>query len=52
MWKILFLMPPVHIRLRKAKENKDFATSDEIRNKLIEANIQVKDGKEGSSWSI
>ena len=36
----------------KAKENKDFATSDEIRNKLIEANIQVKDGKEGSSWSI
>ncbi len=36
----------------KAKENKDFATSDEIRNKLTEANIQVKDGKEGSSWSI
>jgi cysteinyl-tRNA synthetase len=36
----------------KAKENKDFATSDEIRNKLTEANIQVKDGKDGSSWSI
>jgi cysteinyl-tRNA synthetase len=36
----------------KAKANKDFATSDEIRNKLTEANIQIKDGKEGSSWSI
>ena len=36
----------------KAKANKDFATSDEIRNKLTEANIQVKDGKEGVTWSI
>lgn len=36
----------------KAKNNKDFATSDEIRNRLTEANIQVKDGKDGSSWSI
>lgn len=36
----------------KAKANKDFATSDEIRNKLTEANIQVKDGKEGTTWSL
>ncbi len=36
----------------KAKANKDFATSDEIRNKLAEANIQVKDGKEGTSWNL
>jgi cysteinyl-tRNA synthetase len=36
----------------KAKANKDFATSDEIRNKLTTANIQVKDGKEGTTWSI
>lgn len=36
----------------KAKANKDFATSDEIRNKLAEASIQVKDGKEGASWSF
>ena len=36
----------------KAKANKDFATSDEIRNKLAAANIQVKDGKEGTTWSI
>jgi cysteinyl-tRNA synthetase len=36
----------------KAKANKDFATSDEIRNKLTTANIQVKDSKEGTTWSI
>lgn len=36
----------------KAKANKDFATSDEIRNKLAAANIQVKDGKEGTTWSL
>jgi cysteinyl-tRNA synthetase len=36
----------------KAKANKDFATSDEIRNKLTSANIQVKDSKEGTTWSI
>lgn len=36
----------------KAKANKDFATSDEIRNRLAEANIQVKDGKEGASWNL
>ena len=36
----------------KAKANKDFVTSDEIRNKLTAANIQVKDSKEGTTWSI
>jgi cysteinyl-tRNA synthetase len=36
----------------KAKANKDFGTSDEIRNKLTEAGIQVKDGKDGVTWSI
>lgn len=36
----------------KAKMNKDFATSDEIRNRLTAANIQVKDGKEGVTWSL
>lgn len=36
----------------KAKANKDFATSDEIRDKLLGANIQVKDGKEGATWSL
>lgn len=34
-----------------AKENKDYATSDKIRIGLTEIGFQVKDGKEGSSWS-
>ena len=37
---------------KKAKENKDFATSDLIRDKLLQSGIQVKDSKEGSNWSI
>lgn len=36
----------------KAKNNKDFATSDEIRNKLNEAGVTIKDGKDGATWSI
>jgi cysteinyl-tRNA synthetase len=37
---------------KKVKDNKDYATSDEIRNRLQESGIQIKDGKEGTSWSI
>jgi cysteinyl-tRNA synthetase len=34
--------------LRKdAKKNKDFATSDRIRNQLAEMGIQLKDEKDG-----
>ena len=36
----------------KAKADKNFALSDEIRNKLVEAGVEVKDGKDGSSWKI
>jgi cysteinyl-tRNA synthetase len=40
------------ITLRKeAKENKDYATSDKIRIGLQELGIQLKDGKEGTTWS-
>jgi len=35
-----------------AKKNKDFATSDKIRNNLKELGITVKDTREGSSWEI
>jgi cysteinyl-tRNA synthetase len=35
-----------------AKTGKDFKLSDEIRDKLIEAGIQIKDTKEGSLWKI
>ena len=41
------------IDIRKdAREKKDFATSDKIRDGLKAAGIQLKDGKEGSSWVI
>jgi len=41
------------IQLRKeARENKDFATSDKIRDQLLEMGIQLKDGKEGTTFSL
>lgn len=36
----------------KAKANKDFATSDAIRDQLLEAGVQIKDSKEGTNWSL
>ena len=40
------------IDLRKnAKENKDYATSDQIRIGLQNIGIQLKDSKEGTTWS-
>ena len=41
------------IELRnKARANKDFATSDKIRDALQEVGIQLKDGKEGTTYSL
>ena len=41
------------IKLRaEARLNKDFATSDKIRDELIAIGIQLKDGKEGTTFSI
>ncbi|MNS15645.1 Cysteine--tRNA ligase [compost metagenome] len=34
-----------------AKANKDYATSDTIRNKLLEIGYQLKDSKDGTTWS-
>ncbi|MCO4293156.1 cysteine--tRNA ligase [Solitalea sp. MAHUQ-68] len=34
-----------------AKANKDYSTSDAIRNKLLEIGYQLKDSKEGTSWT-
>ena len=36
---------------KAARENKDWTTSDKIRDGLAAAGIVVKDGKEGTSWS-
>ncbi|WP_291966062.1 cysteine--tRNA ligase [Maribacter sp.] len=41
------------IELRKAaRENRDFATSDQIRDQLAALGIQLKDGKEGTTYSL
>ncbi|PQB04883.1 cysteine--tRNA ligase [Aureitalea marina] len=41
------------IQLRnEARANKDFATSDAIRDQLLEMGIQLKDGKEGTTYSL
>ena len=41
------------IQLRKkARENKDFATSDTIRDQLAALGIQLKDGKEGTTFNV
>lgn len=40
------------IGMRKdARENKDWAASDKIRDELQAAGIQLKDGKDGTTWS-
>ncbi len=40
------------LRLRsEAKARKDFSTSDEIREELTKLGFEIKDGKEGTSWS-
>jgi len=36
----------------EARTKKDFATSDKIRNDLLETGIQLKDGKEGTTWEV
>lgn len=41
----------IHIR-NEARAKKDFATSDKIRDELLKAGIQLKDGKNGTEWSF
>jgi len=36
----------------EARANKDFALSDKIRDELLALGIQLKDGKEGTSYSL
>ncbi|MEM0992447.1 MAG: DALR domain-containing protein, partial [Bacteroidota bacterium] len=41
------------IELRaNARNNKDWATSDTIRDRLKALKVQLKDGKEGTSWQV
>lgn len=41
------------IKLRaEARANKDFAASDKIRDELLKLGVQLKDGKEGTTFSV
>ncbi len=41
------------IELRQgAREKKEWSTADKIRDSLQDLNIQIKDGKEGTTWTI
>lgn len=37
---------------KKARQNKDFATSDQIRDTLLQIGVQLKDGKDGTKYSF
>ena len=37
---------------KQARDNKDWATSDKIRDALKEANINIKDGKDGTTYEV
>ncbi len=37
---------------QQAKTNKDFATSDKIRDELKKLNITIKDTKDGATWNM
>ncbi|MDG5800497.1 cysteine--tRNA ligase [Marinilabiliaceae bacterium ANBcel2] len=37
---------------QKAKKSKDWDTADKIRDKLKNAGVKIKDGKEGTTWEL
>ena len=51
------LLPPEEIEKQiqarlQARADKDFAKSDEIRDALAEAGIELLDSREGTSWKL
>jgi cysteinyl-tRNA synthetase len=41
------------LQIRKdAKDNKDWATADKIRDEMKALGIEIKDGKDGAEWSV
>ncbi|MCX6270168.1 MAG: cysteine--tRNA ligase [Bacteroidetes bacterium] len=46
------LMDLVLVIRQQARANKDWPTSDKIRDDLAKLSITIKDSKEGSSWNI
>ena len=39
-------------RRNEARKNKDFKTADKIRNQLVQKNILLKDGAQGTDWEL
>jgi len=37
---------------REARTNKDWATSDRLRDSIAQAGVIIKDTKEGSTWEL
>jgi cysteinyl-tRNA synthetase len=37
---------------REARTNKDWATSDRLRDALAQAGVVIKDTKDGASWEL
>jgi cysteinyl-tRNA synthetase len=37
---------------QEARADKNFALSDKLRDRLLEAGVEIKDGKEGTTWQI
>ena len=50
--KLQGVMEMVIAMRNEARANKDFATSDKIRDELIALGIQLKDGKDGTTFSL
>jgi cysteinyl-tRNA synthetase len=46
------LMKTILVIRQKARENKDYATSDLIRDHLARLDIKIKDTREGTEWSM
>jgi cysteinyl-tRNA synthetase len=46
------LMDTILVIRNDAKQNKDWATADRIRNELDKINIKIKDTKDGAKWSF
>ncbi len=47
-----YLMNTILSIRQQAKQNKDYATADRIRDELAKLNIQIKDTKDGATWSF
>ncbi len=47
-----YLMKTILAIRQRAKENKDYATADKIREDLEKLNIRLKDSKDGTEWSF